>query len=871
MFPLASSSASPLGNRARRSEPAVSPTLLVRVLLVLLFALCINQFSAAQSSNPLGALLGKNQASQGAPAPATTASPAAPPSPVAIPLPEVSTRAEELARLLRDTGDQLPTREQLDALKATLAERDATLQAKKKEVDTLLAGSPSAMEVREQETYWHTFSTEGAATRRQLLDWANAAQSAVQQLQALQPQWALTLEENKTTPGLGPTLDVIRDTVKSIQTTSSQAQELLRMVVNLQVIAANQHQLALDVVDRLGDARAQLKEHVLQRDSLPLWQVFLRRQQGKAPDFFANASARVIGIKSFAQQNSGVFALLAGLLLLSLFGAYRLSARTRGIQPAGELQAQALEITRHWFALGILPPLLIAFLLAPFAPLPLIGLAILLSFFSILVLLPPLIEPLFHLPLYGLVGVYVFNAVLAWVTLSSSAKREVQFLGFLVAIVLFTYFLRPKSLAEVETKGRHHGILILAARLALAVLAVAQVANIFGYYKLMQYLAVACVYSAFIALVVFTAHRVFALLFLAAIEAPSAEQLALVRLHREGIARWTPRVLQWAGILVWLGATLDLLNVRMWANERIAALLDFNIVGGSGNITLGGVLGFWAILMAGFALSTSLRFLLREELLKRLELKRGIPELISTTLHYLLLLLVFLFAVNAGGVALNKFTVLTGALGVGVGFGLQNIINNFVSGLILQFERPVRVGDVVELDAGVTGSVTRIGIRSSTVQTFRGAEVIIPNASFISSNVTNWTLSEAKRRIELPVGVAYGTDPKLVKELLERPAIQHSDVLTSPEPAVFFKGFGDSSLNFELQFWVMQESNVVRVKSEVALEVMRLLDEADIEIPFPQRDLRLRAVDAEAAAALSGNGVEREASPELHERVKATD
>ena len=161
MFPLSSSSALPQSDSARGSDRAGSRALFIRVLLVLLFALCINQLSAAQSSNPLGALLGKNQASQSAPAPATTASPAAPPSPVAIPLPEVSTRAEELARLLRDTSDQLPTREQLDALKATLAERDATLQAKKKEVDTLLTGSPSAMEVREQETYWHALLHRG--------------------------------------------------------------------------------------------------------------------------------------------------------------------------------------------------------------------------------------------------------------------------------------------------------------------------------------------------------------------------------------------------------------------------------------------------------------------------------------------------------------------------------------------------------------------------------------------------------------------------------------------------------------------------------------------------------------------------------------
>ena len=322
--------------------------------------------------------------------------------------------------------------------------------------------------------------------------------------------------------------------------------------------------------------------------------------------------------------------------------------------------------------------------------------------------------------------------------------------------------------------------------------------------------------------------------------------------------------------MLWLVATLDLMGARQEVRDHIAALLDFNIAGASSNITLGGVLGLFAILLVGYAVSSSIRFLLREELLKRLHLKRGLPELISTTLHYLLLVLVVLFAVNAGGIALNKFTVLTGALGVGVGFGLQNIINNFVSGLILQFERPIRVGDVVEIQAGVSGPVTRIGIRSSTIQTWQGAEVIIPNASFISGNVTNWTLSEARRRLELPVGVAYGSNAKLVKELLERPAVQHPDVLTSPGPEAFFMGFGDSALNFELRFWVMQESNTVKVMSEVALEVMRLLAEAGIEIPFPQRDLRLRSVDAEAAAALSRDRAEREErSQDLRPRISS--
>jgi potassium efflux system protein len=193
--------------------------------------------------------------------------------------------------------------------------------------------------------------------------------------------------------------------------------------------------------------------------------------------------------------------------------------------------------------------------------------------------------------------------------------------------------------------------------------------------------------------------------------------------------------------------------------------------------------------------------------------------------------------------------VLTGALGVGVGFGLQNIVNNFVSGLILQFERPIHIGDVLDID-GTTGKVTRIGIRSSTVKTFQGAEVIIPNANFISSKVINWTLSESLRRVELPVGVAYGTDPKLVTRLLEQAATAHESVLTSPAPMVLFKDFAESSLSFELQFWVMQESNGTKVKSEVGLAIMQLLDHAGIEIPFPQRDLRLRSVDPTAAATL---------------------
>jgi small-conductance mechanosensitive channel len=396
-------------------------------------------------------------------------------------------------------------------------------------------------------------------------------------------------------------------------------------------------------------------------------------------------------------------------------------------------------------------------------------------------------------------------------------------------------------------------VFLLGTRITVVIMGIALAADLFGYVKLSHYLALACIYSAFIAISVVTALRVCSLLFIVGLRSPLAERIAAVRLHRDDLVRWMPRVLKWSGITVWAIATLDLVGLDNAFRTGFDKLLDFHLAGGSSGATVGGVLGFFLILVVGYAIASAVRFFFREEILRRFHMSRGLPELIASMVYYLLLVIVVLAAVNAGGIELNKFTVLTGAFGVGIGFGLQNIINNFVSGLILQFERPVHIDDIIEVDAN-TGKVTRIGIRSSTIQTFQGAEVIVPNANLISSKVINWTLSESRRRRELPVGVAYGSDPKIVLKILREAASRHELVLTKPEPMAYFTGFGDSALNFELHFWVMQENNGLLITSEVALCAMQLLDDAGIEIPFPQRDLHLRSVDPQAAELLPTSG-----------------
>jgi small-conductance mechanosensitive channel len=220
----------------------------------------------------------------------------------------------------------------------------------------------------------------------------------------------------------------------------------------------------------------------------------------------------------------------------------------------------------------------------------------------------------------------------------------------------------------------------------------------------------------------------------------------------------------------------------------------------------------------------------------------GVKESLKRLTHYALFTIGFLVAVSMAGLDLQKFTILAGALGVGIGFGLQNIVNNFVSGLILLFERPVKVGDVINIDQDWS-TIRKIGLRSTIFETFDRAEIIVPNADLVAQKVTNWTFSSKIVRVNLHVGVAYGSPLEKVLDVLNRAAKEHPDVFSYPEPNTIFEAFGDSSINFNLRFWVHSIDDRMKIRSEVAVIIDRLFREEGVEIPFPQRDLNLRNID----------------------------
>ena len=231
-----------------------------------------------------------------------------------------------------------------------------------------------------------------------------------------------------------------------------------------------------------------------------------------------------------------------------------------------------------------------------------------------------------------------------------------------------------------------------------------------------------------------------------------------------------------------------------------------------------------------------------EHALGRTPMDRGARETLVTMSGYIIVAIAILVALGVAGLEFSNLAIIAGALSVGIGFGLQNIVNNFVSGLILLFERPVKTGDWIVV-GNTEGYVKRISIRSTQIETFDSADVIVPNSELISGQVTNWMLHDVHGRARVPVGVAYGSDTEMVKQLLLEVARAHSDVVTDgryPEPRVLFLNFGDSSLNFELRCHVKNVDRRLSVISDLNFAIDAAFRANGIEIPFPQRDLHVR-------------------------------
>ena len=788
-----------------------------------------------------------------------------------IPLPQIADRAEQLDRLTKEIHNQLmPKSELLEAERKTEAQAAETHRRALQTRD-LLAGNPTSLDLEDEQRYWRSRSLEYAAERRLLTQHARRVEEQTQTLEDQQREWLATWIQFQKTPGIETIVERIKQQLDKIQAAKSEAQEQLNLVLSMQNQVSQQDQQISDILFRLRQVREQERGHLFELDGRPLWEARDSQalEQNVASSFHRSVERSFTSFKEFVGAHILGMIMLAIVYLMVLLGVFKLQRYVAGAAPR-EVPAEAPPVLARPFSVALSVVLLGALIgtgrKVALAPIGIAFVFYLLYVVPVLRLLTVLIESRFRMFLYVLATFYTLCGFYLLIQLPAFFGREVYALLILSALVSFGWLARTSRINSTLGQSRKARILWIGIYAGVVLLGASLVANVIGFVSLAHVLGLGALVGTFMTAAFLCVVRVLTLLLRTVLHTNWARSLLETR--TDAIERWGCRLLRIAALLLWLKAMLRLLTVYEVVMETLSEVIHHSIGLGGVYFTLGGALAVVFILLFGYALANGFTFFLKKVLLPKLSLNRGVPYAISTVTYYVLLLLVAGAALSAAGVELNKFTVLTGALGVGLGFGLQNIVNNFVSGLILLFERPIQVGDTVEV-GGLVGMVRRIGARSSTILTFQGAEVIVPNSNLIANQVINWTLSSQWRRVDVPVGVAYGTDPDRVIKLLMEVAGSHPGVLLARPPMAFFLGFGESALKFELRFWSAQQDTWFQLQSDVTVAVAKALREAAIEIPFPQRDLHIRSISSSVPESVVSSGG-HSTSESLEERKSGT-
>ena len=811
------------------------PPTLVRARWAIVVTLAITSFGLGGSvAPPASAQPAAQQAQPKEPVQPTVTS---------IPVSEIAQHAEQLAPLLR-SAEQMAEGSDVQDIEAQLPAAGEWIRGRLVGTTQALASSPSANALATMTESWRVTRSKLAAWNDTLTKRATQLDQGLAQLEAMRATWSASREKALESRAPAPVVERIDGTMAAIATARGSVGERLTHVLRVQDRVVREIARCDDVLSRIAQADTALRGPLFARDSLPIWSPEARtlistdlgqRLRDSVRDsveltreFLASQLARV-------PLQIALFVVVFVLARLARAGARRRAEK----EPSEQAAPQVFELP---ISSALVLALLATAWIYPQAP------RVLMDVVGLLVLLPAVLivrrlaSPAVVPAVYALAAFFLVDRVRDVCSVVPVLEQWVFLLEIVSGIVFLTLAVRSEQLLtdggdQAALGWRRVVAWILWGQLSILVGAV--FTGALGYMRLARLLGGEVLASSYVALVLYAGVRVGEGLVAYVLRARPLRQLFMVQRHRALLQRRITLVLRCLSVGTWAYFTLESLGVigPMWTAAEIS--LDARYARGAINLSLGDMAAFGLTIWAAFVLSSLVRFVLQEDVYPRVWLPRGVPYTVSTLVGYAIILAGFVFAVAALGVDLNRITILAGAFGVGIGIGLQNVVANFVSGLILLLERRIHVGDSIQI-GDLQGQVREIGSRASTIRTWDGAEVIVPNASLTSERVTNWTLSDRLRRVDLDVGVAYAADPERVLEILRNVAKAHPKALAEPPPVALCTGFGDSALNFELRVWTARFEEADSVLSQLAVGVHAALTAAQIEIPCPQRDIRIR-------------------------------
>jgi len=314
------------------------------------------------------------------------------------------------------------------------------------------------------------------------------------------------------------------------------------------------------------------------------------------------------------------------------------------------------------------------------------------------------------------------------------------------------------------------------------------------------------------------------------------KKLNVIKQYSVQIKKSLKKFLGFFMLIYWFSLSLSGFGIKTEVFTALKNAYTHQFTVGSTSFGINNIVAFFLAIYISIWFSRILIIFLKEDVFTRSKTDKGVSSTITLLLRYSIITFGFIFALAAAGIELEKISIVLGALGVGIGFGLQDIFKNLFSGLILAFERPIKEDDIIQID-DLSGTVKDIGFRSSTIRTFDGSDVIVPNGDIVSNRMINWTLSDRKRRLKINVGVAFNSDPELVLQLLKEAALEHPNVEHRMAPIPRFLGYGESTLDFQLLFWITDYDVGFSTGTQVMVNIHKKFKENNVEIPYPKRDV----------------------------------
>ncbi len=762
----------------------------------------------------------------------------APPPPKTIPLEEIAARATEVSNLVDAFRAKLVSTPEVEVIGKLVSQVSGNIDLELAATTNILIEQPTLESLQTQEEIWQRRQQQLSGWLKVLTARAGQLQGILNHLTDLQKTWTDTRAAAQAAKAPESILEQINATLGAINAAPAPLQEQLSAMLDLQSRVAKEAARCGNVLAQIDRYQAQAVARIMVRDSPPIWSAELwahpllpERIPKVAITYWAGIVAYLRDPAAPMQRYLGLFLLLALAFCLTRLQMRRWAA-------AGETQSSNTMVFDRPLAAALFITLFAA--TSPYSEVPIRVRQVfqIMGFAPMIILTHPVVEASLVPVLYALGLLFTIDTVRQAFDGAQLIGQVMLVFETLAGLVAAGWLLRNlrRSHADAET-GSRLPVLRLGAYVLLFTFAAALAAGTTGFVHLAGLLTSGIIAGGGIALALYAFVRVISGLVAFALRVWPLRKLRMVVHHRAILERRLYRLFLWMAVLGWVQRYLDYVGLLEPTIALGRAVLAAKLERGSISISVGDVLAFFVTVLAAYLLSTFIRFVLEEDIYPRAGVAPGVSYAASSLLHYVIIAIGFVIAIGVLGVDLTKVTVLAGAFGVGIGFGLQSVVNNFVSGLILLFERPIHVGDTVQVGS-LLGRVLRIGIRASIVRTAQGAEIIVPNAQLITQEVTNWTLSDQTRRVDLPVGVSYGTASKKVIELLEGVARAHPQVLKNPAPRALFMGYGDSSINFELRAWV-EFTNWQQVHSDLTVAVYDAVYAAGMSFPFPQRDVHI--------------------------------